>query len=134
MTDTRVNFENYERRIRHLGLEYFEALRGKWLTTFDVYGSFVTSDFIDGAIVFPNNAMQCTAFIIARVAHERGVEVRGVLSERTRNDVFVCPIRDALVPSDFVYVGPHNHFTSNSATIWSVAAVDRVVRQESATK
>ena len=106
---------------------HFEALRDSYLSTFDVYGS-VAAD-THGNVTRAASMNPCTAFVIATVAADRGVMIRGVTSERTTGGQFICgtmPDGTPRVDARVVYVGPYNYFTGHTGSIWSLVASDKV--------
>lgn len=107
-------------------MAHFEPLRDKYLSTFDVYSTTPTGD--DGRATRSTGMVPCTAFVIARVAADRGVRIRGVTSERTMAGCFICDTMPDGTPRDpdqVVYVGPYNYFTGHVGSVWSLVASDK---------
>ena len=121
-------FALYERRLRKLDAIHFEPLRGTYLSTFDVYS---TVSVVDGGLQVGQGMQQCAAFVLARVAHEKGVFVKGVTSERKRNGIYICnEMPDGTRRADcrVVWVGNYNFFTKHRKSPWSVLPCDKIIK------
>lgn len=126
-----LTLESYERRITQIAARFFEPLRNCYLTTFDTYS---TVDCDDDGVLRPGSGMDpCTAFVIAKVAHDKGIPVKGVTSERTVAGRFIChTMPDGTPREDHMthYVGNFNYFTSHARSCWSLVTSDKVYENE----
>lgn len=103
----------YRRRIESLPIGVFRRLDGHFLSTYDIYCT-IHADPATHAVEVPVGMPQYTAFIIADVALDKGVRVRGVTGARV----------GSAHPS--VYVGARNYFTGHPASVWSLQPIDKV--------
>ena len=118
----------YERRLRKLDAVHFEPLRGAYLSTFDVYS---TVPWAGDDLQVGQGMQQSAAFVLARVAWEKGVRVKGVTSERKRGGTYMCnEMPGGIMREDatIVWVGNYNFFTSHEKSPWSVQPCDKIIR------
>jgi hypothetical protein len=114
-------FKVYRARISHLPEDVFLSLHGRYLSTFDIYGTILVNN---KAIELP---VMCTAKMIMDEALRRDVGVLGVTSERTHRGMYIDVTRGSLKTEDIVYVGQFNHFTHHAASVWTLLPSDKVL-------
>lgn len=102
----------YELRMRSLPLEALKELENKFISSYDLYDTFNKDEIAEQIELRRDKDIDNSAFRLAHVCRERGVELVGVTSERIRNGkplaALGLPNRNRL--DDVVYVGQTNSF------------------------
>ena len=110
----------YRTRVTALPREEFLELEGSYLSSFDVFSTFAEA---------PPSSVQSHAFVLMQVAREKGVEIRGVTSERKRAGQYICQQllgEDTRENARCVYTGKYSYFTGHVQSKWAIRPSDRV--------
>ena len=124
--DHAATLERYRTRISQLSTDALQSFlpEGCWLSTYDVWHCFTEC---------PLNALETTsnAFVILEIARARGLNVRGVCTERRSNgELLSAPDDDGAR----VYVCRHNTFNSKQVhPVLSIQPHDKVYQDDDET-
>ena len=125
--DPDETLQKYILRLRGLPDDAFAELDGAWVSTFKIYGTLAWPfDYVPPR-------MRCNATELVAEAASRGVDVRGVTSQRKKKGAYICnklPAPDGTeVDRDTcrtVYVGQFSYFTGNKKhPVFSILPCDK---------
>jgi hypothetical protein len=118
----------YEQRIRSLPQSELEELSGVWLSSYDNWDTVEAAKMDEevnqrsGVVALDNHTIR-----LFQVAVERGIDVKGITSERQTGGTYLAeiPLEGGRASSDVLYVGGHNSFTHKASSKWSICPVDK---------
>lgn len=113
--------KKYKKRIMEFQDEVWNTLHDAYIGTFEVYST-VENIAVD-------SHMDCFAGVILRTAREKGIDVKGITSERKSNGEFICPTLlngEERSEENVVYVGKYSYFSNHQKSIWSPSSADYV--------
>ena len=113
--------KKYKERILKFQDDVWNALEDAYIGTFEVYST--VEDIAE------DSHMDCFAGVILRTAREKGINVKGITSERKSNGEYICPTLlngEARSEQKVVYVGKYSYFSNHEKSIWSPTSADYV--------
>ncbi len=123
--DSAKTFLSYEQRLRRFSPRRFQRLKKLpqpiYISSYQAFGT----DFKDRA----NDDVRCNpAFVCMRVMRDFGVPVKGVTSERKKQDRYVADLldNDTRDNATVLYVGKYNYFTEKKSSPWRLLPCDVV--------
>lgn len=115
---TLQNYADRMNRTADADPEFLTGLSGKFLATYDVYGTTRADDARPST-----DETRCGALVLMDIARERGIDVRGVTSERKRKGVYLC---DARRSEPCVYCGKYSYWGTRETSKYAVRSCDYV--------
>ena len=127
--DVIETLQSYEHRIRSLPLDDLEICNDSFLSSYDVFSTFLPEELEDYEDTRKfDERLDKPIFRLYSILREKGIRVLGITSERRMGDDFIaaipfCGLRENV---KILYVGQHNSFTKRKRNqTLSVLPIDK---------
>ena len=127
--DVIETLQSYEHRIRSLPLDDLEICNDSFLSSYDVFSTFLPEELEDYEDTRKfDERLDKPIFRLYSILREKGIRVLGITSERRMGDSFIaaipfCGLRENV---KILYVGQHNSFTKRKRNqTLSVLPIDK---------